>query len=45
MTLDEDNQARQEAMNQLQQEYNQQQQSQSQSQQNNGFFGFPFGGW
>lgn len=45
MTLDEDNQARQEAMNQLQQEYNQQQQSQSQIQQNNDFFGFPFGGW
>ena len=44
VTLDEDNQARQEAMDQLQQEYYQTQQSQQQQQQQGGgnFF-WPFG--
>ena len=46
VTLDEDNQTRQDAMDQLSQEYNQQQQSQSQSQQGgNYYYNFPFGGW
>ena len=46
VTLDEDNQERQDAMNQLSEEYTQQQQSQSQSQQGgNYYYNFPFGGW
>ncbi len=48
VTLDEDNQARQEAMEQLQTEY-QQQQAQQQPQQGgsgwNGYYNFPFGNW
>lgn len=45
VTLDEDNQDRQEAMSQLQTDY-QSQQSQSQSQQGgNYYYNFPFGGW
>ena len=45
VTLDEDNQERQDAMNQLSEEYTQQQ-SQSQSQQGgNYYYNFPFGGW
>ena len=45
VTLDEDNQARQEAMDQLQQDYYEQQQSQSQQQQQQGgnSFFWPFG--
>ena len=43
VTLDEDNQERQEAMNQLQSDY-QSQQSQSQ-QGGNYYYNFPFGGW
>ena len=46
VTLDEDNQERQDAMDQLSEEYTQQQQSQSQSQQGgNYYYNFPFGGW
>lgn len=46
VTLDEDNQERQAAMEQLQQDYKQQSQSQSQSQQGgNYYYNFPFGGW
>ena len=44
LTLDEDNQARQEAMDQLQSDYSSSQQSQSQQGGNN-YFNFPFGGW
>ena len=45
VTLDEDNQERQDAMDQLSEEYTQQQ-SQSQSQQGgNYYYNFPFGGW
>ena len=44
VTLDEDNQTTQEAMDALQQEYQEQQQSQQQSQQGNNFYyNFPFG--
>lgn len=46
LTLDEDNQARSEAMDQLQTEYSQSQQQQQQQQQQqypNGSFGWPFG--
>ena len=46
VTLDEDNQERQAAMEQLQQDYKQQSQSQSQPQQGgNYYYNFPFGGW
>lgn len=46
VTLDEDNQERQEAMNQLQSDYQSQQSQQSQSQQGgNYYYNFPFGGW
>lgn len=46
VTLDEDNQERQDAMDQLSEEYTQHQQSQSQSQQGgNYYYNFPFGGW
>lgn len=47
VTLDEDNQERQDAMDQLSEEYTQQQQqSQSQSQRGgNYYYNFPFGGW
>lgn len=46
VTLDEDNKERQDAMDQLSEEYTQQQQSQSQSQQGgNYYYNFPFGGW
>ena len=45
VTLDEDNQARQEAMDQLSESY-EQQQAQSQPQQGgNYYYNFPFGGW
>ena len=43
LTLDEDNQARSEAMDQLQTEYSQSQQQQQQQQYPNGSFGWPFG--
>ena len=46
VTLDEDNQTTQQAMEQLQTEYQEQQQSQQQSQQGgNYYYNFPFGGW
>ena len=44
VTLDEDNQERQAAMEQLQQDYKQQSQSQPQ-QGGNYYYNFPFGGW
>ena len=43
VTLDEDNQTRQEAMDQLQQDYYEEQQSQQQPQQGGGNFFWPFG--
>ena len=46
VVLDEDNQERQDAMNQLSEDYNQQQQQQSQPQQGgNYYYNFPFGNW
>ena len=44
LTLDEDNQERQEAMDQLQSDYNSSRQSQPQ-QGGNYYYNFPFGGW
>ena len=45
VVLDEDNQERQDAMNQLSEDYNQQQQQQSQPQQGGNYYNFPFGNW
>lgn len=45
VVLDEDNQARQEAMDQLQQEYQQQQQQQQPQGGGNYYYNFPFGNW
>ena len=47
VTLDEDNQTTQEAMEKLQEDYQSKQQSQQQSQQQGGnyYYNFPFGGW
>ena len=45
VTLDEDNQERQEAMNQLSEEYNSQQQQSQPQQGGNYYYNFPFGNW
>ena len=45
VTLDEDNQERQDAMNQLSEEYNSQQQQSQPQQGGNYYYNFPFGNW